>query len=76
MVDPPRSGLGDAMLECLLRNKIKEIIYVSCNPVTREKIWLCCRKNRVQRVIPIEYVSKHSMLSASVLCQRKRKYKA
>lgn len=37
VVDPPRSGLDDAMLECILRSKIKNIVYVSCNPATLGK---------------------------------------
>ena len=37
VVDPPRSGLDDAMLECILRSKMKQIIYVSCNPATLGK---------------------------------------
>ena len=55
VVDPPRSGLDDAMLECLLRSKIKEIIYVSCNPATLGKnLAVLQEKYRVQRVIPID----------------------
>ena len=34
VVDPPRSGLDDAMLETILRSKIREIVYISCNPAT------------------------------------------
>lgn len=37
VVDPPRSGLDDAMLECILKSKIKTIIYISCNPATLGK---------------------------------------
>lgn len=34
IVDPPRSGLGEYMLNQLLNIKAKKIIYVSCDPVT------------------------------------------
>lgn len=37
IVDPPRSGLDEEMLACILKSKIKHIIYVSCNPATLGK---------------------------------------
>lgn len=37
IVDPPRSGLDDEMLYCILKSKIKNIVYVSCNPATLGK---------------------------------------
>ena len=37
IVDPPRSGLDEEMLETLLKTKISQIIYVSCNPSTLGK---------------------------------------
>jgi len=32
VVDPPRKGLGDALVEKLLEAKPKDLLYVSCNP--------------------------------------------
>ncbi|MCF8008295.1 MAG: 23S rRNA (uracil(1939)-C(5))-methyltransferase RlmD [Halanaerobiales bacterium] len=32
--DPPRSGLDQSILKTVIKNKIDEIIYVSCNPTT------------------------------------------
>jgi 23S rRNA (uracil1939-C5)-methyltransferase len=37
IVDPPRSGLSDAMLEIIKNIEIGQIIYVSCNPSTLAK---------------------------------------
>ena len=37
IVDPPRTGLDDRMLECLLKAKPDNIIYISCNPSTLSK---------------------------------------
>lgn len=37
IVDPPRSGLDDKMIDTILRMKIDEIIYVSCNSATLAK---------------------------------------
>ena len=55
VVDPPRSGLDDVMLECILRSKIKNIIYVSCNPATLGKnLAVLCSRYNVDRIQPID----------------------
>ena len=55
VVDPPRSGLDDAMLGCILRSKIKNIIYVSCNPATLGKnLAVLCSRYNVDRIQPID----------------------
>jgi len=37
IVDPPRAGLHEAVVEKLLEQKPKRIIYLSCNPVTQAR---------------------------------------
>ena len=37
VVDPPRTGLDDELLKTLLKSKVKQIIYISCNPSTLGK---------------------------------------
>lgn len=37
VVDPPRTGLDDELLETIIRSKINKIIYISCNPATLGK---------------------------------------
>ncbi len=55
VVDPPRSGLDDAMLECILRSKIKQIVYVSCNPATLGKnLAILQSRYDVEKIIPID----------------------
>ena len=55
VVDPPRSGLDDAMLECILRSKIKNIIYVSCNPATLGKnLAVLSSRYNVDKIQPID----------------------
>ena len=34
LVDPPRSGMDERMLQTILASSIKKIIYISCNPAT------------------------------------------
>ena len=37
LVDPPRSGMSDKMIEAILKVKPKKIIYISCSPSTLGK---------------------------------------
>lgn len=37
IVDPPRAGLHEAVIERLLQEKPQRIIYLSCNPVTQAR---------------------------------------
>jgi 23S rRNA (uracil1939-C5)-methyltransferase len=37
IIDPPRTGLDQQLLETLLKVKPKRIVYVSCNPSTLAK---------------------------------------
>ena len=55
VVDPPRSGLDEAMLAVILRSKIKKVIYVSCNPSTLSKN-LAVLQDRydVGRILPFD----------------------
>lgn len=55
VVDPPRSGLDDEMLECILKSKIKSIVYVSCNPATLGKnLAVLNARYRVEKIVPID----------------------
>ena len=37
VVDPPRTGLDEELITTILKAKIKEVIYISCNPATLGK---------------------------------------
>lgn len=37
VVDPPRSGLHPKVTKAILKSKIKQFIYISCNPLTQAK---------------------------------------
>lgn len=55
VVDPPRSGLDEAMLEVILRSRIRNIIYISCNPSTLAKNLAVLRSRyRVERVVAFD----------------------
>ena len=51
VVDPPRSGLDEKLLECLRDSDIATIIYVSCNPATLAKDLSILKKSyRIEKV--------------------------
>lgn len=37
IVDPPRKGISKELIDSIIRNDIKEIVYVSCNPATLKR---------------------------------------
>lgn len=37
IVDPPRTGLDIELIENLIKSKVKQILYISCNPATLAK---------------------------------------
>ena len=72
IVDPPRSGLDDAMLACLLRSKIKNIIYISCNPATLGKNLAVLRERyTVKRIVPFDMFPQTQHVESVVLIVRK-----
>lgn len=74
IVDPPRTGLDDNMLSCILKSKIKDIIYISCNPATLGKN-LAILKDRyeVKKIQPIDMFSQTAHVESVVLMSRKNK---
>ena len=76
VVDPPRSGLDDAMLECILRSKIKEIVYVSCNAATLGKNLAVLQScYHVEKVVPIDMFPHTPHVETVTLLRRKESRK-
>jgi 23S rRNA (uracil1939-C5)-methyltransferase len=51
IVDPPRTGLDDELIVTLLKSKIDQIIYISCNPATLGKdLDLLKQKYRIAQI--------------------------
>ena len=72
VVDPPRSGLDEAMLAVILRSKIKKVIYVSCNPSTLSKN-LAVLQDRydVGRILPFDMFPNTSKVETIVELKRR-----
>ena len=58
VVDPPRTGLSDEFIDCLLANKPRKIVYVSCNLSTLGK-----NLARLQEVYEVKKVVPYDMFS-------------
>lgn len=74
ILDPPRAGLQDEMIECILKSKIKEIIYVSCNPATLAKnLARLLTRYRINIIQPIDMFPHTQHVECIVkLCRMKK----
>ncbi len=74
VVDPPRTGLDEAMLYCIIKSRIKDIVYVSCNPATLAKnLAVLNSKYDVKKVVPVDMFSHTAHVECVVLLSRKEK---
>ena len=72
VVDPPRSGLDDAMVQTLMNSKAKQIIYVSCNPSTLAKnLAILTKRYRVDKIVPVDMFSQTQHLETVCLMSKK-----
>lgn len=71
LIDPPRSGIDDAMLDCIMHSKIKTIVYVSCNPATLAKnLSLLQSRYHVERILPVDMFPNTPLVETIVLLKR------
>ena len=72
IVDPPRTGLDQQLLETLLKVKPKRIVYVSCNPSTLAKdINVLAPQYNVEYIQPVDMFPQTSHCEAVALLERK-----
>ncbi|MGL5541700.1 MAG: 23S rRNA (uracil(1939)-C(5))-methyltransferase RlmD [Erysipelotrichaceae bacterium] len=72
IVDPPRSGLDENMLSVIMKSKIKEIIYVSCNPATLGKnLAVLKQRYNVESVTPYDMFSQTAQIESVTKLVRK-----
>lgn len=72
IVDPPRSGMDDAMIDTLMQSDIKKIIYVSCNPSTLAKnLHRLSKCYCVERIAPVDMFPNTSHVETCVLLSHK-----
>ena len=72
VVDPPRSGLDENMIETIIRSKAKKVIYVSCNPSTLAKnIAELSKRYTVKSIVPVDMFSQTQHIETVVLLEKK-----
>ncbi|MEG1463228.1 MAG: 23S rRNA (uracil(1939)-C(5))-methyltransferase RlmD, partial [Anaerorhabdus sp.] len=72
IVDPPRAGLDEAMIENILRARPKQVIYISCNPATlgRNLNDLLDRYD-IKRISPFDMFSQTPHIETLCILRRK-----
>lgn len=72
IVDPPRAGMHQAVVDTILRAEPERIVYVSCNPATQARdLALFDAKYAVERVQPVDMFP-HTHHVENVVALRKR----
>lgn len=73
VVDPPRKGCGQPLLDSILQVKPKRVVYVSCNPATlaRDLKYLVAGGYEVKEVQPVDMFPQTSHVECVVGMQRK-----
>ena len=71
ILDPPRKGCDESLLNCLLNTNIKKILYISCNPATLARdIKILSEKYTPSAVTPVDMFPHTSHVETVVLLQR------
>ncbi|MBQ7223909.1 MAG: 23S rRNA (uracil(1939)-C(5))-methyltransferase RlmD [Erysipelotrichaceae bacterium] len=73
VVDPPRSGLDDRLLDVINESSLEKMIYVSCNPATLGKNIARLKNFRIERVVPLDMFPQTANVEAIVRLTRKKK---
>lgn len=72
VVDPPRVGLDDLMIQTILKSRIKKLIYVSCNPATLGKnLAFLQQRYNVKKVIPVDMFPQTAQVESICVLTRK-----
>ncbi|ASS77115.1 23S rRNA (uracil(1939)-C(5))-methyltransferase RlmD [Tumebacillus algifaecis] len=72
VVDPPRTGLHQDLIEALLKTAPKRIVYVSCNPSTLGKdCGQLLKKYEVKKVTPVDMFPQTAHVESVTLLVRK-----
>ncbi len=70
--DPPRTGLGEELIDSILKANIKRIVYVSCNPSTLAKdLNILTNDYKIRYIQPVDMFPQTAKVEAVVLMERK-----
>ncbi|WAA12785.1 23S rRNA (uracil(1939)-C(5))-methyltransferase RlmD [Fervidibacillus halotolerans] len=72
VVDPPRSGCDDALLETILKVEANRVVYVSCNPSTLAKdLNTLSKKYKIEYIQPVDMFPQTAHVETVVLIEKK-----
>lgn len=72
IVDPPRSGLTNKVIEYLIKTNPEKIVYVSCDPVTLMRdLKLLSEKFNIEEITPVDMFPNTYHVECVILLQRK-----
>jgi 23S rRNA (uracil1939-C5)-methyltransferase len=55
ITDPPRAGMHESVVKCLLEIQASKIVYVSCNPATQARdLQMLSEKYKITKVQPVD----------------------
>ena len=76
VVDPPRSGLDEEMVQTLMNSRAKQIVYVSCNPSTLAKnLAVLTKRYDVVKIVPVDMFSQTQHCESVCLLKQKNRKK-
>ena len=71
-VDPPRTGLGDSLLQTILKVQPKRFVYTSCNPSTLAKdLQQLTKIYNIEYIQPVDMFPQTAQVEAVTLLERK-----
>ena len=74
IVDPPRKGLSIDLIDSFKKNKVKKIVYISCNPATMARdLNLLKDEYSFSDVYPVDMFPQTMHVETVVLMSRKDK---
>lgn len=75
LVDPPRKGCGQEVLEAIVKAKPERVVYVSCNPATlaRDLKYLVANGYEIRKVQPVDLFPQTGHVECVVLMSRVEK---
>ncbi len=74
ITDPPRAGMHEDVINCILASGAEKIVYVSCNPATQARdILLLSEKYEVTKMTPVDMFPHTAHVENVALLVRKNK---